>query len=165
MGSICCCALLQWSNHRGVPRQCWIQRGLGLNQKINGASSARGANLGSGLWFWWPYPNSGAFFCMPIYVIFFARFLQFGYFLLAATVQFINLTRHFPNLHCWRRFVSIRKLTLIPNLVHLKLWLCVILSFGTISPQALIVHCGWTFNGAMHMPGRHVILPRGRGTA
>ncbi len=96
---------------------------------------------------------------------FFAGILQLGYFLLAATVQSINLVRHLPNLHCWRRSVLVRKLTLVPDLVHLKLWSWVSLSFGTILPRSLIIHCGWMFNGAMQMPGSLVILLRRRGRA
>jgi hypothetical protein len=40
-------------------------------------------------------------------VIFFVWILQLGYFLLAATVQLINLVRHLPNLHCWRSKVCV----------------------------------------------------------
>ena len=100
------------------------------------------------------------------YVVFFAMILQFGYLRLAATVQFINLVRHFPNLHCWSRSVSVREFTLVPDVVHLKpLWSCVSLSFSTISPRSLIVYWAWMFRGAMQTPGMHVILLSERGRA
>ncbi len=96
---------------------------------------------------------------------FFARICWLGYFLLAVTVQLINLRRHFPNLHCWRRSVSVREFTLVPDSVHLKLWSWVSLTFSTILLYLLIVHCGWMFNGAMHTHRIHLILLRGRGRA
>jgi hypothetical protein len=105
--------------------------------------------------------------CMRLYTnlmsSFSARIRRFGYFLLTATAQLISLVRHFPNLHCWRRSVSVREFTLVPDFVHLKLWLWVSLSFSTILLHSLIVHCGWMFNRAMQMHGIGLILLRGRG--
>ncbi len=94
---------------------------------------------------------------------FFTRIRQFGYFLLAASAQLISLVRHFPNLHCWRRSMSVCEFMLVPDVVHLKLWSWVSLSFSTILPRLLIVHCGWMFNWAMQAHGICLILLRGRG--
>ena len=56
-------------------------------------------------------------------------------------------------------------LTEVPDAVHLKLWLCVILSFGMILPVLLIVFWGWMLSGAKRTPLIFQIFERGRGRA